>query len=51
MNAKLDEACLQIVDNEYQDGVFLAYPAASHMMCYAVAFCGKRCMVRKVGGE
>ncbi|MBQ9395931.1 MAG: hypothetical protein IJU23_10520 [Proteobacteria bacterium] len=50
MNVKLDEACLQIADNEYQDGVFLAYPAASDMMCYAVAFCGKRCMVRKVGG-
>ena len=49
INAKLDEARTQIEDKEYQDGVFLAYPAASEVVCYAVAFCGRRCMVRKVG--
>ena len=49
INAKLDEARIQIEDKEYQDGVFLAYPAALEIVCYAVAFCGRRCMVRKVG--
>ena len=49
LNAKLAEGTQQITDKDYIDGVQLAFPAADEILCYAVAFCGKRCMVRKVG--
>ena len=49
LNAKLDEGAQQITDRDYLDGVQLAFPAADEILCYVVAFCGKRCMVRKIG--
>ena len=49
LNAKLDEGEQQITDKDYIDGIQLAFPAADEIVCYTIAFCGKRCMVRKVG--
>ena len=49
LNAKLNEGALQITDRDYLDGVQLAFPAADEILCYVVAFCGKRCMMRKIG--
>ena len=53
----IEDACLeqklnvgekQIKDRRYLRGVELAFPAADEIVCYAIAFCGKRCMVRKI---
>lgn len=49
MEQKLSEGEKQIKDRSYLRGVQLAFPAADEILCYAVAFCGKRCMVRKIG--
>ena len=49
MEIKLQEAEKQMNDRRYLRGVQLAFPAADEILCYAVAFCGKRCMVRMVG--
>ena len=49
MAQKLSEGEKQIKDRYYLRGVQLAFPAADEIVCYTIAFCGKRCMVRKVG--
>ncbi len=49
MEQKIKEGEKQINDRRYLRGVELAFPAADEIVCYAVAFCGKRCMVRKIG--
>ena len=48
MVSKLDEAAKQIHDNEYIEAVLDDEPAARSVLAYAVCFCKKRCMVRRV---
>ena len=48
LNQKLDEAERQIVDHAYAEGVFDEYPVIREVVCYGIAFCKKRCMVRAV---
>ena len=48
MTAKLDEAAKQIHNNEYVEAVLDDEPCARSVVAYAVCFCKKRCMVRKV---
>ncbi|MBQ9395245.1 MAG: AAA family ATPase [Proteobacteria bacterium] len=48
MQSKLDEAEKQIKDGRYIKGVLRENPAAREAVCYGIAFCRKRCMVRKV---
>ena len=48
MTSALDEAEYQIDLQKYTDGVAIHYPAAKAIYCYAVCFCRKRCMVRKI---
>ena len=48
LNQKLDEAERQIVDQAYAEGVFDEYPVICEVVCYGIAFCKKRCMVRAV---
>ncbi|MBQ9395951.1 MAG: AAA family ATPase [Proteobacteria bacterium] len=49
LEQKLHEGEKQIKDRRYLRGVEQAFPAADEIVCYTVAFCGKRCMVRKLG--
>jgi hypothetical protein len=49
MEQKLSEGEKQIKDRSYLRGVQLAFPAADEILCYVVAFYGKRCMMRKIG--
>ena len=48
MASKLDEAIKQIHNNEYIEAVLDDEPCARSVVAYAVCFCKKRCMVRKV---
>ena len=48
MALKLDEAVKQINDNEYVEAVVDDEPAARSVLAYAVCFCRKQCMVRRV---
>ena len=48
MRNKLDEAERQIKDCRYVKGVLREFPMAREAVCYGIAFCKKRCMVRKV---
>ena len=48
MASKLDEAIKQIHNNEYIEAVLDDEPRARSVVAYAVCFCKKRCMVRKV---
>ncbi len=48
MENKLDEAERQIKNCRYVKGVLREFPVVREAVCYAIAFCKKRCMVRKV---
>ena len=48
MENKLDEAERQIKDCRYVKGVLREFPMAREAVCYGIAFCKKRCMVRMV---
>ena len=48
MASKLDEAVKQIHDNAYVEAVLDDEPAARSVVAYAVCFCRKWCMVKKV---
>ncbi|MBQ9393908.1 MAG: AAA family ATPase, partial [Proteobacteria bacterium] len=48
MENKLDEAERQIKDCRYVKGVLREFPVVREAVCYGIAFCKKRCMVRDV---
>ena len=48
MENKLDEAERQIKECRYVKGVLREFPMAREAVCYGIAFCKKRCMVRMV---
>ena len=48
MATKLNEAIKQITDNDYVEAVLDDEPAARSVVAYAICFCRKWCMVRKV---
>ena len=48
MNALLDEAEMQIRSRYYIEGLMFEEPNITEVKAYAMCFCKKRCMVRKV---
>ena len=50
MEVKLDEAAQQIRDRKYAQGIRIEHGSKTAVTAYAMCFCRKQCMVRKVDG-